>query len=133
MYSDTGASAALIRLADDSEIELIVSFYVLLETKTNFEQKFPQVLSLYAMFVDTIPPVNVIAVDEQEVLETSRYTEPKDAPVVAAAIKAHADYLVTLDKKHLLNQKLVSQQSGLHIVTPKQALEAIRRQIDRAA
>lgn len=133
MYSAKGASAALIALGDERNIDLIVSFYVLLETKVNFEQKYPQILPLYEAFVDTVPPANVIAVDEQDILPVSRYTEFKDAPVVAAAIKANVDYLVTLDKRHLLTQPQVSQQSGLPIVTPRQALDAVRHFIYKAA
>ena len=42
----------------------------------------------------------------------------KDAPIVAAAIAAQVDYLVTYDRKHLLDPAEVTEKSGLRIVTP---------------
>jgi predicted nucleic acid-binding protein len=47
----------------------------------------------------------------------------KDAPIVAAAKKAQADMLVTLDKKHLLGKPELAMYAGMKIVTPKEAIE----------
>jgi hypothetical protein len=55
------------------------------------------------------------------------YVEPKDAAIIAAAIKAHPDYLATLDRKHLLDPPEVAARSGLTILTPGDVLARIRR------
>lgn len=45
--------------------------------------------------------------------------DPKDAPVLAAALKSNVDILVTLDRKHFLeNPKLRKKYHRLEIMTP---------------
>jgi predicted nucleic acid-binding protein len=44
---------------------------------------------------------------QKEVEELIRYIDFKDAPVLASAIKGKVDFLITLDKKHFIeNPKL---------------------------
>jgi len=62
----------------------------------------------------------------EEVTDAASYTELKDAPIVAAARKAHVDYLLTFDRKHLLNPPEVAAQSGLTIVLPEELLKILR-------
>ena len=68
--------------------------------------------------------------DPESVLvrEVESYVVPKDAPVVAAALAAQADYLVTLDRKHLLKES-VRQRSGLNILTPGDFLKELRSRL----
>ncbi len=61
-------------------------------------------------------------------MAAATYTFLKDAPIVAAAKKATVDYLVSLDRKHLVGVQEVAQGSGLTIVLPEALLDAIRRQ-----
>jgi uncharacterized protein len=49
--------------------------------------------------------------------------DPKDDPIVATAVKAKADYLVTGDRKHLL---ALETYESIRIVTPRQFLELLR-------
>jgi predicted nucleic acid-binding protein len=53
------------------------------------------------------------------VVEVTGHVEPKDAPIVAAAIIARAYYLVTYDRRHLLRQaELIFQRYGIETVRP---------------
>jgi predicted nucleic acid-binding protein len=61
-------------------------------------------------------------------LQAAEYCALKDAPIVAAAKRAQVDYLVSLDRRHLVGVKEVAQRSGLKIVLPSELLEKIRRQ-----
>jgi hypothetical protein len=61
-----------------------------------------------------------------EVLEVMEYTTAKDAPIVAAALQAHADYLVSLYRQHLVGVHVVAERSGLEIVLPSEQLRACR-------
>ena len=47
-------------------------------------------------------------------------TDPDDAHVLAGAINCHCRFLLTLDKKHLANQKVNQSLKPLRIFTPKQ-------------
>ncbi len=74
--------------------------------------------------------VNSVFVDPSEsfVREVARSVEPKDAPIVAAAVQAQADFLATWDRKHLLSQKeQIEAAFPITIVTPDRVLEVIRR------
>ena len=66
---------------------------------------------------------------------TSQKVKPKCSRIasgsaffVAAAKRAKVDYLVSLDRKHLVGVEVVARRSGLTIVLPDEALHAIRRQ-----
>ena len=48
--------------------------------------------------------------------------DPKDDAIVATAVKAKADYLVTGDRKHLL---ALETYESICIVTPRQFLELL--------
>lgn len=48
--------------------------------------------------------------------------DPKDNVIVATAVAAHANYLVTGDRKHLL---ALGEYEGIWIVTPRVFLEAL--------
>ena len=55
--------------------------------------------------------------------------DPFDAPILAAAIKAKADYLITHDRKHFLNDPKVIKKSGLRIGTPGNALAWLKEHL----
>jgi predicted nucleic acid-binding protein len=44
--------------------------------------------------------------------------DPNDTMVVAGALQANARYLVTYDRKHLLEDDTFTAQSGVYVVTP---------------
>ena len=50
--------------------------------------------------------------------------DPKDDMVVATAVAAKAEYLVTGDRKHLLS---LGTYEGIQIVTPREFLELLDR------
>jgi hypothetical protein len=55
-------------------------------------------------------------------LGAANTTVLKDAPIIAAAILAKPDYLVTFDRKHLIQPPEVAALSGLVIALPEVAL-----------
>ena len=52
--------------------------------------------------------------------------------IVASAMYAQVDYLVTYDHKHLLDHPEVSEKSDLNITTPDIVVRAIRDQQNSA-
>jgi putative PIN family toxin of toxin-antitoxin system len=124
-YSPTGASSEIIREAVQGTIGLVISRLVLEEAKRNLAQKLPQALPLLTQLLEVIP-FEVVRPSKQEVLAAAAYTELKDAPIVAAAKAAQVDYLVSLDRRHLVDVAIVRQQSGLTIVLPEAFLTHLR-------
>ncbi|MBM2810937.1 MAG: PINc protein [Chloroflexi bacterium] len=52
-----------------------------------------------------------------------------DVSIVVAAMQAKVDYLVTLNRRHFLDDLGVAQRSGLRIGAPMDALARVRGQI----
>jgi len=126
-YSEKGASFEIFRLALRGEIQLAISEYVLQETERNLARKSPQDLPRFRDFLDNLS-LEVVRPSRSEVLQAARYTELKDAPIVAAARRAIADYLVSLDRRHLVDRQEVTEGSGLTILVPEEALRKIHQQ-----
>jgi predicted nucleic acid-binding protein len=126
IYSPTGASREILKRAFSGLPEIVVSRFVLEEVARNLAEKVPEKVGTFHIFLALLDPEIVADPTKEEVLAAAEYTALKDAPVVAAAIKAETDYLVTLDRKHLIDPPEVAQKSGLDIVLPGVALEVIR-------
>ncbi len=125
--SSTGASREIIRLAIRGEITLVASQLVLEEIERNLAKKAPEVLSTFRQFLAVIP-LELSHSTKKEVEQAAKYTEVKDAAIVAAAKRAEVDYLVSLDRHHLVGVAEVARGSGLTIVLPKELLNEIRGQ-----
>ncbi len=125
MLSATGFARDLIRLAIRGEVRLCTSTYVLREVATNLARKAPEAVARFEQVQQEIE-WQIVDPSPEEVLEAATYTVLKDAPVVAAAQRAGCDYLVTYDRKHLLDPVEVTQKSGLTIVTPDVVVMAVQ-------
>ena len=126
-YSASGAAREIVRLAIQGELTLIISDVVQEEAQRNLTAKAPKALPFLAQFLELVP-FEFGEATRQEVLNACAYTELKDAPIVAAAIQAQADYLVSLDRVHLVEVPEVAQESGIAIVLPGTLLKIIRDQ-----
>src|SRR5438874_1483312 len=97
--SESGTSHDLFAAARDGRLVLFASSYVLRETERNLYRKAPRGLRAFWDLRDQLelvdPTIEVVA-------EVAGHIESKDAPIVAAAIAAQADYLVSYDRRHLL-------------------------------
>lgn len=125
MISATGYARDLIRLAVRGDIILWTSTYVLREVADNLAEKSPSAVTRFELVLQEIE-WQIADPSREEVLAAAAYTALKDAPVVAAAQKANCDYLVTYDRKHLLDPPEVAQRSGLTIVTPDVVVLAVQ-------
>jgi uncharacterized protein len=114
--SDRGPSRAIFELADQYDgISLIVTEYVLEEALTNLQAKRPNGVSTLLALLDGIgfvhePPEELLGVLED------RLSDPKDVPVLAGALYAGADVLVTADQKHF--KTMYGERLGGCIVLP---------------
>jgi predicted nucleic acid-binding protein len=100
------------------------------EVQRNLSQKVPEKLGAFHRLMQLIDPIMVDDPMPAAVRAAEAYVAAKDAPIVAAAIAAQPDYLVTYDRKHLLEPPEVAQQSGLTIVTPDVVVAAIQEDED---
>jgi putative PIN family toxin of toxin-antitoxin system len=125
LYSTTGAAHDLLQLAVRKKAELVVSRIVLEEVERNLSEKAPHRAALLSVMINILEPEVVPDPSVEEVLVVAQYVALKDAPIVAAAIAAGVDYLVTYDRKHLLDPAEVTEKSGLRIVTPNVVVDLL--------
>lgn len=124
--STTGASQIILKLARDGEIIASISEIVLQEIMRNLKKKMPE--NVLIRFLEYLALSNFKKVDfehESEILKYHGITEDKDIHVIAAAFKSKVDYLVTLDKKHLL--KLEGKNFPFIIITPGEFLKRVTK------
>jgi predicted nucleic acid-binding protein len=125
--SPTGASREIIRQAVRGQVTLVASKLVYEEVEKNLADKAPEALPAFRQFLATVP-FETVRPTKRQVLQAARYSALKDAPIVAAAKRARVDYLVSLDRRHLVGVPEVAQRSGLRIVLPSEFLGEVRRQ-----
>ena len=130
--SPTGAARALLLLGETQQIQLTISEQVVAETERAVARKIPAALSLvrHAILHSGVkilpdPPF----ADIQACL--SWMNDPTDVPILVAALNARVDFLVTLKRKHFLDDVTIAQKSGLRIGTPGDALAWVREQLVR--
>lgn len=121
--SSTGNARELINRGFIQELELYISPDVLEETERNLKLKAPQALDKFYDFRESLI-AKLVKPTQKQVLEVAKHIEPKDAPIVAGAIFSKADFLVSYDRKHLLQQKeKIKNFFHLLVVTPDEVLK----------
>ncbi len=119
-HKPEGRSAALVALARRSFCSLHTSPHVLEEARRNLRLKLPQGADALEKLLKTI------AIEGEASSPLVRWALEqglplKDAPVLAAAVVARADLLVTGDRKHF-GDLYGATLRGVEVVTPAEAL-----------
>ena len=60
---------------------------------------------------------------QRDILSCAKIISLKDAPILAAAINAQADFLVTLNTRHFMTDRLKAACLNMKIVTPGEFLQ----------
>lgn len=124
-YSSRGHSRDLILMALRGEINLVSSNYVIEETRRNLERFSPDQVLFLDFVLDNLQ-IEIIRPTKSQVVAAAKIVALKDAPIVAAAKRADVDYLVTLDKKHLLGNEEIPKYANVDVLTPKNAVIALK-------
>lgn len=128
LRSPQGGSSELLRYAVVGSIQAFVSDDVMDEVARHIHEVAPELRSLLLRYLAAIP-FQVVSITTEEVRWAAAFTNVKDSFIVAAAHKADVDYLVTLDKRHLLDKKdEIEPQVGFQIVRPEFVLTEIKAQ-----
>ena len=122
--SRSGASAAVLQMAEIGLFTLVVSRLVLDEAERNLRKKLPRALPNFARQMMQIPFEIGPPPTLEEAARWQMIIEAKDAPIVATAVTAQVDRLLTLNTKDFTPE--VAAQSGLRIMTPGEFVQEIR-------
>lgn len=130
VLSKTGGSRKLFQLGEASVLKLIVGPSVLRECETVVERKAPGSLPGLARLLD-LGGVSISPPASEKDLSAARaivYHAP-DAQVLAEAIAAQVDWLITHDKAHFL--VVENADLGLRIGTPGDLIQALEDDFTR--
>ena len=130
IVSASDAARALLLLAEDQKISLIVSEQVIVEVERNLARKAPKTLR-FARQIILHAKIRILRDPTLElVIEHLHWiSHPADVPILVAAAGAEVSYLATLNTHHFLDDPEVAQRSGLHIGTPGDVLSWVRERL----
>ena len=128
IISASGASRALLVLAEVGQVTITVSEQVVAETERAIARKVPRALpdlreALRATGLRIIPVPSLDEIEDYADI----ISHPADVPIVVAAIQIKTDYLVTLNRRHFIDDLAVAERSNLRIGTPGDALAWLRK------
>ena len=127
ILSAQGAARALLLLAEVGVIALVVSEQVIAETERAIARKVPRALPDLRRAIRRTGLRIVRDPSPAQVSAGQHYiAHPPDVPILLAAMQAGVDYLVTLNRKHFIDDPHVAASSGLRIGTPGDALAWVR-------
>ena len=80
----------------------LVCDYIVDELHRKFREKFPERLTeLEAFLFNVLPYIHVVQTPDAEIQAETVIRDPKDRPILRAALNAHADFFLTGDKDFL--------------------------------
>lgn len=117
--SKTGASAFVLGYCRKKKIQGLVSIETVGKAKKNVLLKFGELEKKRLLYY--LKMANLLVVPSSTAEEISRCEKvinPKDAQILASAIKNSADFLLSLDKKHFFDSEVQKFTGKLEIITP---------------
>ena len=122
--SQSGASNAVLKMAEVGLFQLVVSTQVLDEAERNLRKKLPRALPNFAAQMARLRLEILPDPTPEQVKPWMEIIETQDAPILCAAVASGVDRLITLNTKDFT--PAVAEQSGLTIMTPAQRVKEIR-------
>lgn len=126
--SATGASRAIFLLAQKKYHCIVSSAYAIEEARRNIALKLPEDTSgIFWSLVSQLHAVDNQQPSQQELQRYHHILPTKDIPIIVSAMRMHADFLITLDKKDFKSKKM----GGQEILTIKLPGEYLQELSDR--
>jgi len=133
VISASGASRALLLLAEAGRITITLSEQVVGETERAVARKVPRALPDYR---EALRATGLRIVRDPTPAEIRGHEDiiahQADVPIVIAAIRGRTDYLVTRNRRHFIDDPGVALRSSLRIGTPGDALAWVRGRLRKA-
>jgi len=127
IHSSAGAPATILEQFIEGRLAVVISQQVLEEVIRTIKGKLPEALPvLKELLLSTSPEIRPSPTPE-EVERWRGLLDAGDAAILAAAVTAQPDCLVTGDK-HFVKNPEIAEKAGLRIVTPAQFIEAWARE-----
>ena len=125
LNSPTGASGVILAACISRDIIPIISPQIIEEAERNIGSKFPALRDAWHSFL-LIPPRVTMEPSLGEVKAAYELLPTNDAPILASAIGARPDALVTWNTRHFLRSR-VTDSVDFPILTPGDFLKNFLR------
>jgi uncharacterized protein len=122
LYSSRGAPGAILAHFIDGRINVVISQQVLEGVIRTIKEKLPEALPALKRLLLNAAPEICADPGAEMVSRWLKILQPGDAAILAAAIAAEADCLVTGDN-HFLENPAVMSEAGIKIITPASFLK----------
>ena len=119
LLSRTGASHAILILAEIGLLNLVIPEGVVDEVRRNLSDKLPDTLPLFEEFLRSVP-VRFYRPTDQDRERARGLADRKDVPILAAAIGSGTPLLVTHNVRHF------GSGEDVRIVRPRVLIEEAR-------
>jgi predicted nucleic acid-binding protein len=97
--TEHGASLVILRMAEITLIDAITSEQVITEVERNLTTKLPQALSRFRLMVDRCLQI-VPDPSPEDLSKHVGSADPKDLPILIAALRESCPWLVTFNVRH---------------------------------
>lgn len=126
--SPTGGSSLVLAVCRGKRFAAATTQRVLREAQLNIRKKLArEALLTFYRELAFLNPELVEPVTEEEASQYEHIVAAKDAHVLAGGIKARAQFLLTLDRKHFRTQAVADAELPLTILTPGEFLAWLRK------
>lgn len=124
--SPSGGSALVIEVCQGQRFAAVCSQRVLLEAQVNIRNKLPaEAMVRFYQILAALSPTVVPPTTTAEEASYAAWVAPKDAHVIAAAVQSGADYLLSLDRKHLVNDQARSAGLPFLVLMPGEFIQQV--------
>lgn len=121
LNSPTGGAGIILSGYLNGDFFVYISEQVIEEVQRNIQLKFLLLRERFLNFLLS-RPIIIKQPPLKEIRSAYKLILTEDAPILAAAIRAKPDFLITWDKKHFLKKEVVSNTSFI-ICTPKEFIQ----------
>ena len=126
ILSSKGAAREVLRLGEAEVIEIVVSRQVLVEADRVLQEKFQDLLDSYHAFLKSLDPVVVDDPPHAMIQKVLGWIDSADAPILAAAIQAKVDSLISWNTRHFMKKSVV-ENTSFPVQIPAEFLEDFRK------
>jgi predicted nucleic acid-binding protein len=119
LFSRAGASHAILVLGEVGLLRIVLPAAAVDEARRNIQRKLPEALPTFEVFLSS-SFVAIFRPTSRHMNRARRLSHDKDVPVMAAAIGAGADVLVTHNTKHF------ESGEGVRVVRPRTLITEAR-------
>ena len=128
--SSSGASRALLLLAEADQVTITVSEQVVTETERALARKLPDALRYFREALRS-SGLRIVPNPSSEEVRVHKDTvaHSPDVPIVVAAKNARVGFLATFNRRHFVDDPEVTVRAGMPIGTPGDALVWVRERL----